>query len=755
MLWPVPVFGVLHAESSAVLAGVGCFAAALTSAGAFGRGEGLARVARVQLGAVAVPLALMTASLVWRPNCGYLLGLGLFATMVPPSVLLGTAAAYAATAFQMRWPRLTLALGLAAVAVGGTLWSLLLHPQLFVYNPVFGGVLGPVYDQELALRPGLAAAAAQTLLMAVALVALGGWRRARSGATGGLALVAGAALAASAALAGPLGIVQTERGLGAALSARVDLGPVVLHLDPETSPAERRRLAGEVLFRFETLSAALGVRPDAPVQVYLYPDADAKAALIGSRETSVVPVWLATPQVHMLADEVPRSLGHEMVHVLAREFGMPVVRASPAVGLVEGLAVALEPPDGLPSPAAQVRAGVALAAAGVPAEAGGIESPAGAVRRTMSPGGFWTSRAGVAYTANGAFARWLLDTRGAAPFRRAYRTGSFEGAYGASLADLADEWAADLLRQPVEPEALAVARWRFSRPSLFEVRCPHWVPPAVRLARDGWQTWEEGATARAAALFTDAVRRDPYRLGALEGRFQTRLALGQGPGAGDLRLARALADSLPEPGALRHLADVRRLVDGRGAAEYRAAADSLAPVDAVGRLLLARRGALAPGVLGALLAAPPDRVPAAVRRRAPVLAALVDAQADRPGQAWVTARTWCVPELAATPEHARVLRWLQARVAARAGATATAGRLLDGLAQSFERGGPRSYAPLVRDDHDRLRWQVRAAVRRPAIFAVSPPAPDDLAPDCSVGTARGGGRAGAGLRAPARRAGRP
>ena len=411
--------------------------------------------------------------------------------MVPPSVLWGTALAWAATGAGVRWPRLTVAVGVAAVAVGGVLWDLLLHPQLFTYSAVFGGVLGPIYDAELAVRPGLWAAKAQTLLAAVGLLAAGTWARSRGRRAGRLAVAAGAAVAASVALAGPLGIVQTPGGIERRLSTRLDLGPVVLHLDPETSPAERRRLADEALFRFETLAAALGVRPPVPVEVYLYPDADTKAALIGSRQTSVVPVWLATPQVHMLADQVSRSLGHEMVHVLAREFGAPVVRASPAIGLVEGLAVALEPPDGLPSPAALVRAGAVLGD-----DAGGLDDPAGAVRATMSPGGFWSGRAGVAYTANGAFVGWLLDRYGPGPLRQAYRTGRFQDAYGRSLDALTSEWAADLARQPVDPEAVAVARWRFTRPSLFEVRCPHWVPPADRLARAGGEAWEQGTRAR-------------------------------------------------------------------------------------------------------------------------------------------------------------------------------------------------------------------------------------------------------------------
>ncbi len=731
VLWPIPVFGVLHAESAAVVAGVGCLTAALTSAGAFRRGRAVRAVARVQLGALAVPLAMLTVSVAWRPNCGYLQGLGLFLVLVPPSVLFGAAAAYAVTGWRVRWPRATLAVGLAAVAVGGVLWDLLWHPQLFTSSHVFGAVLGPIYDQELAIRPGLWAAKGQTLLWVVLLLALGAWRRVRSRASARLGVAAALAVAASAGLAGPLGIVQTERGLQAVLSERVDLGPVVLHLDPETSPAERRRLAEEVLYRFDTLAEALGVRPGRAVDVYLYPDAETKAALVGSRETSVVPVWLPTPQVHMLADQVPGSLGHEMVHVLAREFGAPVVRASPAVGLVEGLAVALEPPGGLPSASAQVRAGVALAAGGLSAEAGGVADPAAVVRATMSPGGFWTSRAGLAYTANGAFARWLLDTRGAEAFRRAYRTGRFEPAYGASLDDLAAEWAADLLRQPVDPEAVAVARWRFSRPSLFEVRCPHWVPADQRLARDGARAWKDGDLDAASTYFAEAVIANPYNLTALDGRLRTRLAQGDQATAGDFRLAQALADSLPTPGSLRHLADLRRLTgtDSRGL--YRAAADSLAPVDALGRLLLDRRAQMRPAVLRAWLAAPPDAVPDALRQRAPVLAALAHAQADRPAQAWAAARTWCVPELAADPEQARVLRWLQAQIALRAGATATSARLLKGLADAFERRGPHSYAPLVRDVERRAAWAARSRSRLPAIFTDPPTAPDDLAPDCS------------------------
>ncbi|HEX9952412.1 MAG TPA: hypothetical protein VGB53_11630, partial [Rubricoccaceae bacterium] len=68
LLWPVPVFGVLHAESSAVVAAVAFFVSALAGVGAFRRGEGAARVAGRSVALLAVPLAGLTLSLLWRPN---------------------------------------------------------------------------------------------------------------------------------------------------------------------------------------------------------------------------------------------------------------------------------------------------------------------------------------------------------------------------------------------------------------------------------------------------------------------------------------------------------------------------------------------------------------------------------------------------------------------------------------------------------------------------------------------------------------
>ena len=100
-LWPWPVFGVLHAEASAVVAGAAFFASGLAALGAFagqpvaaGRGA-FARVLRREAAALAVPWAMLTGSLAWAPNAGYAQGLLLFVVFTLPSVTLAVALANA------------------------------------------------------------------------------------------------------------------------------------------------------------------------------------------------------------------------------------------------------------------------------------------------------------------------------------------------------------------------------------------------------------------------------------------------------------------------------------------------------------------------------------------------------------------------------------------------------------------------------------------------------------------------------------
>ena len=630
LLWPWPVFGLLHAESSAVVAAVAFFAAGLSSLKLFREGARFGWVLARQEAALALPWALLTLSLLWRPNCGYFQGLLFFVLFPVVSVVLAVAVAFALSATRWRWKKTFFCLVGGAIVLLAPLYDLGLHPQFYVYNHVFGGVLGPIYDEELALRPGLFWFRGLTLLWAALAYFVGRrkgrkeerkkerGRRKRSrrveekkgrGKEGkresgsrekkkrsrGVEekkehepsprfpisrtihlhrpflqssfppFLTAILIAISYLFAAPLGINTTAEYIERVLGGHRQTLHFDIYYDPEAlTPGEVDRLAQDHEYRYAWLAERLETDVQGRIRSYIYPNAETKARLTGARYTNVAPVWLRTPQTHVLWPTYRSVFGHELAHVFSREFGLPVLKASLSVGLVEGLAVALEPPDGRPSPDEQVAVAL-LAQIGLEAERGGL---AAALAARLSPLGFWTSRGAVSYTTMGSFISYLLETYGPGPLKAVYARGRFEDVYGKPLADLAEAWERALLGQPVTARsAEALVARRFTIPSLFERPCPHHVPVYQRLYRAGQQALVAGDTARAVGRFEASLDRQPTYGAALDAWAQVHLAQAQ-PASVIARLD-TLGDALRSPALALRLGDAYGLLEDPEAARTR------------------------------------------------------------------------------------------------------------------------------------------------------------------------------------------
>jgi len=696
-LWPWPLLGLLHVESSAVVAGVGFFASGWAALALFRRGATLGAATVRLVALLAVPLGLLTLSLLWRPNCGFFQGLGLYVLFTVPSVVLAVALAWALDAAGWKRRRLWFGLVGLAAALLPVGWDLGLHPQLYTYNHVWGGVLGPIYDEELAVRPGLFWFRGLTLLWALALVVLGDWMRGRR--RGWTWLAVGMGIVGVYAATPVLGFNTREAALRDALGSHIATDRFDVYYDSSAvSEGDLRVIADEAAYRYERLREELGVDVSGRIAVYLYPDARAKAMLTGAGETSVAPVWVSRPRMHLTVGRFEDSFAHELAHVFAREFGMPVLRASPAVGLVEGLAVALEPPDGRPSPGAQVAAAVRAQATAELYARGLAED----LVARLSPFGFWTGRGAVSYTTMGAFVRHLLDEHGPERLRTAYRTGDFERAYGIALDSLAVGWQRAVLALPPDPEAEALVARRFTRPSLFEARCPHWVAPWKRAFRAGADALEAGDGEEAYRRFAEAARLGPAEPAALAAWGRLALSHGETDAVIDtLEAALAVVDSLAASPVLARLRDAHALAGHADRADT-LLAEALAAYPAYereARAVLRLRAALAPEALRVLLG--PERPAVRAERLARfgtppayVLAGLLWAEADD------FARAVRALERASGRVPAEVepvwLGWL-ARAAHAAGDRVSAAVFAEQAARRFEERGEAAAALRMED----------------------------------------------------------
>src|SRR5690606_3854576 len=89
----------------------------------------------------------------------------------------------------------------------------------------------------------------------------------------------------------------------------------------------------------------------------------------------------------------------------------------------------------------------------------------------LGAGGFWSKQSRTVYTLTGSFVRWLIETRGIETFKEAYAHGEIEEAYDEPLGDLVDEWEAFLDTIELNDADLALAAYRFDRPSIFGKVC--------------------------------------------------------------------------------------------------------------------------------------------------------------------------------------------------------------------------------------------------------------------------------------------
>jgi hypothetical protein len=420
---------------------------------------------------------------------------------------------------------LALAGPLAGIAVSiGRFYG---SPMIFAFDPFVGFFSGTLYDTVVDVRPELwtyragtlATLAGVTLLAAVWVRDKGGRlrlpplhanRRALAALAAGVAaFTVSLALTADGAALGHWQTAATiARALGGrAAGARCDV------VYPDSLSADQAALL--VRDCEEELSAderRLNVTLSGRLTAFVFADANEKRRLMGAAATSIAKPWRREVYVQFASYPHP-VLGHEIAHVVAGTFARWPFRVGgrvlPNPGLIEGVAVATSPDDDELTDGQWARAMLDL---GILPEI-----------RPMFSLEFLGSSAQKSYTVAGAFVTWVLGKWGPAVVRTWYGGGSIEELTGEPWSLLDSDFRASLGTLTMPPEALAYARAKFERPSVWARRCPHVVDA---LDRDGDRCRDDHQVARADVLYSSALRRDPNDWHARFSRARLALQLG-------------------------------------------------------------------------------------------------------------------------------------------------------------------------------------------------------------------------------------
>lgn len=204
------------------------------------------------------------------------------------------------------------------------------------------------------------------------------------------------------------------------------------------------------------------------IESYLYNHAWHKKELVGAKFTSYVPVWLEKDQLHIAKEHLEGVLKHELVHVIAKQFGNDLMNASWSIGLIEGVAEAIARDASDVSTLDQIIA---------------AEQPlptADQMRSALSIFGFYGSASAISYTTTGSFVSYLLDNYPIDQFKAAYPTSDFESSYSVPFDTLVARWKNQLPLNEVDSVDQQVSQFVFSQQSLFQVSCPRKTHPVLR-----------------------------------------------------------------------------------------------------------------------------------------------------------------------------------------------------------------------------------------------------------------------------------
>jgi len=352
-----------------------------------------------------------------------------------------------------KWMRWLLALAPTLVFSILNIWDLYVDPQISFYHPVIGYFPGPMYDEWIPLFGALVTYRLWIILFSVWVILKStieekNWYL--------LAIVLAPLLFRS-----NLGWHYSHKDIRRKLGSHMTTKYTDLYFSG-LNAVSMNNFARSLDFYVEHISEKLDLQPPKEkIRVYIYKYPSLKKQLTGTDDTFVGnPMQNA---LHLLPTNISDTiLVHEFAHVVAAPMGIPILKISPKIGLLEGLATALQTSQMNLSPHEWSKAMM-------------DESQLPNLTDGLNAISFWKDNPTRVYLASGSFVQWLIDTQGIEKFKKVYKGDAFESVYSKPLSDLLEDWKKFLKGIEVDASSKDMVVYFLSRKPFYKKKCVHEV----------------------------------------------------------------------------------------------------------------------------------------------------------------------------------------------------------------------------------------------------------------------------------------
>jgi len=419
-----------------------------------------------------IPCIISLANAVFVKNCSLGDGIKLYVLTVIPGVLFSISLALMVGVVFESWHKTIFTLTYILILFHIPFITLT-RPQVFAFNPIVGFFPGFTYDETLQVTQRLLTHRLATCAAAGCFTSGAVWlwqvhqnkKETIHSTRSVLPFVELIVIAVLApvivivfTLSDRLGLSSSENFIRQKLAGNYKTTHFEIIYSAGSIKHERIVELGQLHeFYFEMISRELNIHPHDRIVTFLFASPEQKGRLIGAIHTDLTKPWLR--QIYINLADVESVLKHEMVHVLAGEFGWSPLKIAQNSGLIEGLAMAMGRTSAIEEPLN--RAAAMVLASGVHLQ---LES-------LFTFTGFVQTNPSMSYTLAGSFCRFLVDSFGVDRFKRLYAGDDFKNTYQQDLKSLLMEWQSSINHIPLIHGDSIKAVYFFRRPSIFGKEC--------------------------------------------------------------------------------------------------------------------------------------------------------------------------------------------------------------------------------------------------------------------------------------------
>jgi len=345
-----------------------------------------------------------------------------------------------------------------------------LKPQLFVYNPFIGVFPGLVYDEELYVSFSLILYRLNIIIQSIIFIAAANifyqiprdlpirerikkFKYIFSFPIKILLVV----LVVFHFCKNEIGITSDKNHVISSLGKTYKTENFVIYYSNKNiTDSEIKIIAKQHEFYLKQICKQLQISFRDKIESFIYPDAETKYSLIGAKYTLVSKPWLN--QIHLNEDSFEQVLKHELVHVVAGEFGIPILKIGRSAAMIEGFAMAIEWDWGYRT-LHEYSAGIINL------------MPQIKLKKILSTTSFISTSPSVSYVLSGSFIKYLIETYGIQKGKDLYSSGNLEKITGKDEETLIQDWKTKITELYYSKEDSVIINYTFKRQAIFHKVC--------------------------------------------------------------------------------------------------------------------------------------------------------------------------------------------------------------------------------------------------------------------------------------------